>query len=45
MVNGRDTDARKESFIFEQDRTSSKVCHVEAIRQELLLKVLKLLAT
>ena len=30
---------RKESIFVEQDRTSSMVCHVEAIRQELVLEV------
>ena len=38
-VNGRDLDVRKESILVEQDRTTSTVCHVEAIRQELVLEV------
>ena len=39
-VNGRDLHVRKESNLVEQDRTTSIVCHVEAIRQELVLEVL-----
>ena len=38
-ANGRELDVRKESILVEQDRTSSPVCHVEAIRQKLVLKV------
>ena len=38
-VNGRDLDIRTESILVEQDRTPSTVCHVEAIRQELVLEV------
>ena len=40
-VNRRDLDVRKESILVEQDRTTSTVCHVEAIRQELVLEVIK----
>ena len=40
-VNGRDLDVRTEGIPVEQDRTTSIVCHVEAIRQELVFEVLK----
>ena len=38
-VNERNFDVRKNSILVEQDHTSSKVCYVEAIRQELVLEV------
>ena len=38
-VNGRDLDARKDTFIVDQDRTTLKERQVEAIRPEPLLKV------
>ena len=38
-TDGRDLNARKESIFAEQDRTSSIMCHVEAIRQEMVFEV------
>ena len=38
-VNGRDLDVGKESILAEQDLTTSIVCHVEGIRQELVIEV------
>ena len=38
-VNGRDLDIRTESILVDQDRTLSIMCHVKAIRQELVLEV------
>ena len=34
-VNGRHLDVRNESILVEHDRTTTIVCHEEAIRQEL----------
>ena len=39
-MDGRDLDVRNESNLVEQDRTSSIMFHVEAIRQEFVLEVL-----
>ena len=38
-VNRRNLDVRKKGILIEQNRTPSVVCHVEAIRQELVLEV------
>ena len=38
-IDGRDLDVREESILVEQDRKTSFVCHVESIRQELVVKV------
>ena len=38
-IDGRDLNVRKESVLIEQDGASSIVCHVEAIRQVLVLEV------
>ena len=43
VLTGRDLDVRKESILVEQDRTTSTVCHMEAIRQELVLEGIQLL--
>ena len=38
-IDGRDIKVRKESVLVEQDGAFFIVCHVEAIRQELVLEV------
>ena len=38
-VDGRDLHVREERVLLEQDGTTSTMCHVEAIRQELVIQV------